>query len=241
MEPYTTLAPVYDDMLRHVDYNEWYKYLRTLMCQYIEKPGMVLEMGCGTGRFGTKFSRDDFPIYGMDSSLEMLQIARSRAFKNFQIFCADMRNFHLKRKFSFIFSVHDTMNYFLKESDLRKVFKSVKRIMDKESIFMFDITTEYNIKRFFDGKIMKYNIRGTHIEWSNYYDKRYKLVYSTLHFTGKDGKIISEKHVQRIYTVREIKSLLSKENLRVIDIFGDYTFSTPHRDTVMINFITRKI
>jgi len=62
MEPYTDLALSYDHILRHVDYDQWYRYLRSIMFQYIEYPEWILELGCGTGKFGAMFSRDDFPV-----------------------------------------------------------------------------------------------------------------------------------------------------------------------------------
>jgi len=240
MDPYTDLAVSYDHILSHVDYYQWYRYLRSIMFQYIEYPEWILELGCGTGKFGAMFSRDDFPVYGMDRSLEMLKVAKKRAYGNFHIFCADMTDFRLSRPFDFIFSVHDTMNYFLTYAALQRVLRAARRVMHDGSIFMFDITTEYNIRRYFDGRVTRYRTRGTSVRWSNSYDEERRIVRSLLEFCHKDGAVSSEEHVQRIYTVTEIKNLLERERLKVVDIFGDYTFSAPCDDTVMINFITRR-
>lgn len=240
MKPYTALAPAYDHILSHVDYDQWYRYLRSIMFQYMEYPEWILELGCGTGRFGAMFSRDDLPIYGMDRSIEMLKVAKGRAYGNFHIFCADMADFRLARPFDFIFSVHDTMNYFLTYTSLRKVLRAVRRSMHQGSIFMFDITTEYNIRRYFAGRVTRYRTRGTSIRWSNSYDEERRIVRSLLEFRHNDGTISAEEHLQRIYAVEEMKGLLERERFRVMDIFGDYTFSAPCDDSVMINFITRR-
>ena len=240
MEPYTDLARSYDHILNHVDYDQWYRYLRSIMFQYIEYPEWVIELGCGTGKFGAMFSRDDFPVYGMDRSIEMLRVAKKRAYKNFRIFCADMTDFRVSRTFDFIFSVHDTMNYFLTYSNVQKVLRCARRAMHDGSVFMFDITTEYNIRRYFDGRVTRYKTRGTAVEWRNSYDEDRKLIRSTLEFRHRDGSTAVEEHIQRIYSIAEITTLLERERLRAVDIFGDYTFSPPCDDTVMINFITRR-
>ncbi len=206
----------------------------------MDPPDAILELGCGTGRFGAKFSRDNFQIYGMDKSLAMLQVAKIRSYKNFRIFCGDMTNFYLSKKFDFIFSVHDTMNYLLRYSDIRKVFRCVKRIMHHDSIFMFDITTEFNIRSNFDGQSTYYNVRGIEIEWSNEYEENKKRIYSTLKFQKENGSIETEKHIQRIYSIDEIKRLLEEERFEIVDIFSDYSFSPIKKDAVMINFVTRK-
>jgi SAM-dependent methyltransferase len=239
MKPYTDLALSYDFLLKHVDYQSWYIYISTIMIRYIDNPRIILELGCGTGKFGAKFSADDFQIFGLDKSIEMLKVARLRAFKNFSIVCGDMTDFYFSRKFDYIFSVHDTLNYLLEYSDIRKLFRSVKRVMHSESVFMFDITTEYNINCHFDGKTCHYRTEKGEIEWSNLYDRECSLVFSTLKFKTGDGKESVEEHVQKIYTVDEIKKLLGEEGFEVLDIFGDYTFKPPHEKTVMINFITR--
>lgn len=239
MKPYTLFPSVYDNILKHIDHERWYLYIRSVMLRYVDNPQVLIELGCGTGKFGAKFSRDNFQIFGMDISFEMLQIARLRAYKNFRIFCADMKNFALSAKFDFIFSVHDTLNYFLNIKDLSKVLKSVKKIMHKDSIFMFDITTEYNIKKYFFNNKTDYSVRGIDIEWANKYDCDKKLIYSLLTFKN-NSFVNTEMHIQRIYSVDEIVDILKKENFKVIDIFSDYTFEPVNEETVMINFITRK-
>ena len=238
MKPYTIFPSVYDHILKHIDYERWYSYIKALMLRYVDDPKMLIELGCGTGRFGAKFSRDNFRIFGMDKSIDMLKIARSRAYKNFSIFCADMRDFRLSKNFDFIFSVHDTINYFSNTDELSEVLHSVKNIMHKDSIFMFDITTEYNIKKYFHNNKTEYSVRDIEVEWENEYDPDKKLIYSLLTFKY-DNLTESEMHIQRIYSVNEIKTILKKVNFEIIDIFSDYSFDPVKEDTVMINFVTK--
>jgi len=238
-EPYTGIAEAYDYILRHVDYELWYQFIRSIMTYYINNPETVLELGCGTGKFGAKFSSDNFRIYGLDSSLSMLQIAKTRAFRSFRIICGDIRNFYFKRNFDFIFSVHDTMNYQLTTDEVRKVLRSVKRVMHTKSIFMFDITTEHNIDRFFNNKTSFYKTRGMNIEWSNTYDREKKHIISTFTVHHNDGRVSREEHTQRIYTQGEIEKILKEEGFQILKICSDYTMDPPSAETIMINFIVK--
>ncbi len=239
MEPYTDIAVVYDYLLRHVDYQEWYEYIRSIMTYNVEKPERILELGCGTGRFGAKFSNDGYTVYGLDKSIDMLRVARTRAFLNFRILCGDMTDFYLAKKMDFIFSVHDTMNYLLEPADIESMFRCVRRVMHEGSVFMFDITTEHNIYENFDGKTSRFDLRSGSVEWSNAYDADARLVCSTLRYR-RGGTTSVEEHLQRIYTMEEMKGLAEKSGFRIIDIFGDYTVDPPGENTVMINFVTRK-
>ena len=238
--PYTILAQAYDYLLRHVDYETWFEYIKSIIRKYYGHPDLIIELGCGTGRFGAKFSRDGFNILGVDRSLDMLRVARTRAYKHFSVVCADIRQFHMSAAADFIFSVHDTMNYIVKPGNLRRVLRCVRNIMHDTSVFMFDLTTEYNIDTNFDGRKMEYETRGLDVTWDNSYDREKKLVYSILSFTEKDGRKSVETHLQRIYAVDYIRSLLHEERFEILDIYGDYSLKAPVDDTVMVNYIVRK-
>ncbi|HOO70509.1 MAG TPA: class I SAM-dependent methyltransferase [Spirochaetota bacterium] len=238
--PYSVLARSYDHILRHVDYQSWYEYIVEVMHRYFGSPSLILELGCGTGRFGAKFARDNYTIIGIDRSLDMLHVAKARTFKKFSIFCADIRNFYLSTPADFIFSVHDTMNYLSRPSDVAKALLNLKDAMHERSIFMFDVTTEYNINRYFDGKMTNYEVRGTDVSWTNSFDRKRRIVSSVMTFTKDGKKVFVERHIQRIYSIGDIKKILAKTGFEILDIFGDSTFQEPCGESVMINFIVRK-
>lgn len=238
-EPYTGLAEAYDYVLRHVDYEQWYQFIRNIMHSYVECPETVLELGCGTGKFGAKFSADNYRIFGVDLSLNMLRVAKTRAFRSFRIICADIRNFYFKRKFDFIFSVHDTMNYQITTEDVRDVFRCVKQVMHDGSVFLFDITTEHNIDRFFNNKTSYYKTRGMNIEWSNAYNREKKHIISSFSIRHSDGRIYNEEHIQRIYSEEEMRIILDEEGFEIIEVCSDYTYNPPSDETIMINFVVK--
>lgn len=240
IEPYSELASAYDYILQGVDYQGWYRYIREVMLRYVPEPKLILELGCGTGRFGAKFSADNYTVFGMDVSLDMVRVAKARAFKNFRVFCGDITCFSLAKTPDFIFAVHDTMNYFLDLKEVQGAIASVRSVMSDETIFMFDVTTEYNMQANFHGQTMIFDVRGRDVEWSNRYDPAEKHMVSTLRFYNHDGTCLEENHHQRIYTVKEIKEVLRRERMEILGIFGDYTFEAPQPETVMINFIVRK-
>lgn len=239
-KPYNIMSAYYDRLLEHVEYDKWYNYIKMIMNLYVENPDKILEVGTGTGKFGAKFSKDGYEIYGVDSSLAMCQIASKRARNNFRILCADARDLHLNEKFNFVFMIHDTLNYITEITDLKKVFENIYNIMDEKSIFFFDITTEYNVLKHFHMQRTNYKINGDEICWDNKYHKARREIHSKLIFKTKDDKVYTEKHIQRIHSVNEIKKIISSSGLKLLDIYSDYSFETYNEKTIMINFITRK-
>ena len=238
LNPYTVLAENYDYIIRHVDYHSWFEYIKTVMLEYCNNPGIIVELGTGTGKFGAKFSAAGYTIFGVDKSIDILRVAKRRAFGKFRLICADMSAFYLKPKADFVFSVHDTMNYFLTKKDIIKTLRCIASSMKEGSIFMFDITTEHNILNNFHEKTTVHQTKELIIEWSNTYNKR-KIVQSVLHFFKPDGTSQTEVHYQKIYETEEISKLLHKCGFEILGIFGDHTFDAPNSETIMINFVTR--
>jgi SAM-dependent methyltransferase len=236
---YSHMAPHYDFLLGHVDYKYWYDYLKMIMHIYRGIPNSILEIGTGTGKFGSYFSRDGYNITGLDLSLSMLQTAKLRAHSNFKIVCGDARQLPFKEKFDFIFSVHDTMNYITDEKALTEVFKSVKKVMNKDSIFLFDMTTEFNVLTNFDTQLQSFEHHGWIIHWYNEYDRKKRIIKSLMSF--EKGEIKKEEiHIQKIYTTTEVRKILDSIGFQLIELYGDYSYEKPGPSTIMKNFVVRK-
>ena len=76
MEAYTGFAKVYDDFMDNVDYENWTSYLVERMKEYGITEGILLDLGCGTGKLTRKLAEYGFDMIGVDNSYEMLDIAK---------------------------------------------------------------------------------------------------------------------------------------------------------------------
>lgn len=50
MEAYRSFAQVYDLFMDNVPYEEWSRYIISLLKEYGIADGLVLDLGCGTGK-----------------------------------------------------------------------------------------------------------------------------------------------------------------------------------------------
>ena len=110
MKEYSEFAQYYDYLMRHVNYQAWYEYIKTIMLNYVSDPGLIIELGCGTGKFGAKFSNEGYTILGIDQSINMLLVAKTRAYFNFKISCGDIKNFKISKNADFIFKIYFFLN-----------------------------------------------------------------------------------------------------------------------------------
>ncbi len=76
MEAYTSFAQVYDLFMDNVPYEEWSRYVISLLKEEKIENGLVLELGCGTGKMTRLLAEAGYDMIGIDYSEEMLEIAR---------------------------------------------------------------------------------------------------------------------------------------------------------------------
>ncbi len=117
-------ADIYDLFMKNVDYDDWYKFLRS----YITKKGDILDLGCGTGKFAEYFIKDGYNVIGVDISKEMIRVANEKMLKNeiangkYQFINDDIRNYENEKQVDYIMCNFDTINYFVNKKDLIQFF-----------------------------------------------------------------------------------------------------------------------
>lgn len=82
MEAYTSFAQVYDLFMDNVPYEEWSEYVISLLKEEKIENGLVLDLGCGTGKMTRLLAAAGFDMIGIDYSEDMLEIAREYQYQN---------------------------------------------------------------------------------------------------------------------------------------------------------------
>src|SRR5262249_32834003 len=96
---FTTVAEVYDNLMRVVPYRHWGDYAERLWERFGAQPRSVLDVACGTGNVLLELRRRGYQVAGVDNSAAMLAIARRKAGPAVPLSCQDMRCFSLDRAF----------------------------------------------------------------------------------------------------------------------------------------------
>uniref|UniRef100_UPI00405668F2 class I SAM-dependent DNA methyltransferase n=1 Tax=Agathobacter sp. TaxID=2021311 RepID=UPI00405668F2 len=76
MTAYGSFAQVYDLFMDNVPYEEWSEYIISLLKENGISEGLVLDLGCGTGKMTRLLSRAGYDMIGIDNSADMLEIAQ---------------------------------------------------------------------------------------------------------------------------------------------------------------------
>ena len=244
MDAYTSFAQVYDLFMDNVPYEEWGEYLDKLFKEYGIEDGLLLDLGCGTGKLTRIMADKGYDLIGVDYSYEMLDIAKSQSDESILYLMQDMREFELYGTVKGIYSACDCLNYILEEDELREVFRLANNYLDPGGLFVFDINTPYKYQELMaDNTIAETREEGSFI-WENYYDEEERInEYDlTLYIKEGDGRFqrFMESHYQKCYDLATIQQLLEEAGLEFVAMYDAYTKEPVSEESEKVLFVARE-
>lgn len=258
MEAYTGFAQVYDLFMDNVPYAQWSEYLIALLREYGVEDGLVLDLGCGTGKMTRLLARAGYDMIGVDNAPDMLEIALSQetdrehkfddgrmtGLKDILYLCQDMREFELYGTVAAVVSVCDSLNYILEEEELLAVFRLVNNYLDPGGIFIFDMNTLFKYRELLgESTICENRAEGSFI-WENFFDEEDQInEYDlTLYIRENDGRYqrFEETHYQKGYEAERVAALLAAAGMEVVASYDAFTRETPRADSQRICFVARE-
>lgn len=247
MEAYTGFAEVYDIFMDNVPYEDWSKYLISLLKEYGVLNGLICELGCGTGKMTELLAVAGYDMIGIDASYDMLSIAqRSQSCEQDILYLhQDMRQMELYGTVKAIVSVCDSMNYLLKEEDLLEVFSLVNTYLDPGGIFIFDMNTEYKYRELLGERTICENREACSFIWDNYYDVEERInEYDLTLFVREQDDLFrkfEEIHYQKCYRIETIQQLIEESGLEFVAVYDAFTRKPPTAVSERVYFVAREI
>ena len=245
MEAYTGFAEVYDLFMDNVPYEEWSKYLIGLLREFGAEQGIVLELGCGTGKMTRLLAQAGYDMIGIDNSQEMLQVAReSTQDPNILYLLQDMREFELYGTVRAVVGICDSMNYLTQYEDLVQTLKLVNNYLDPKGVFIFDLNTLYKYKELIGDSTIAESREECCFIWENEFDEESRInEYDLSLFVRKEGNLyqrFEETHYQRAYTIEEICRAVSEAGMELEAVYEAFTRDKPERDSERIYVVARE-
>lgn len=246
MEAYTGFAAVYDLFMDNVPYEEWHSYLTGLLTEYGVRDGIVLELGCGTGRMTRLLAGDGYDMIGIDNSEEMLQIAGEAGTgkEGILYLLQDMREFELYGTVRAVVSICDSMNYILEEEELLTVLRLVNNYLDPGGVFIFDMNTEYKYKELLGETTICENREEGSFIWENYYEEEEQMnQYDLTLFIKEENGLYrkyEETHFQRAYDISRVQELIEEAGMEFVTAYDAFTHDEVKADSERIYVIARE-
>ncbi|MCD7863388.1 MAG: methyltransferase domain-containing protein [Lachnospiraceae bacterium] len=228
MDSYMGFAKVYDELMDATPYGEWCQRI----VAYIEKYGvsesvveknLVLDLGCGTGTLTELMAKRGYDMIGVDLSEEMLSLAMEKkeaSGLDILYLHQDMRELDLYSTVGTVYSVCDSVNYLLEDEDVVQAFRRVNLFLFPKGLFLFDFNTVYKYEQIGDSVIAESREDCAFI-WDNYYDPdTHENEYDLTIYRQEEDDLyrrFDETHVQRGYTLGEMRAFLKTAGMELIE------------------------
>lgn len=241
VEPYRHLAAIYDQVMAHVDYKQWARYIGKIIQSEYGVPKRVADLASGTGCFLQNFEKRNTQLFATDLSPAMLSEAfRKEELKSIPGLAADFTSLPFKsQSLDVCLILYDSINYLLRDEQVERLFREIDRVLRKPGLFIFDAVSPYVCKTafrdYYENEELDANIAYRRHSW---YDAAKCMQYNGF-VLEYDHQIFEEVHCQRIRTLREWKKLLKESPLQLLHTYANFTFRPAHRRAERAHFVCR--
>ena len=219
-----------------VDYKFWAKYIIEIHKAFGSSSDVALEIGSGNGKL-SKYLKGEFrEIYLSDYSFQMLKQNNSIH----PLVCCDMLNLPFKKKFDFIFSTFDTINYLYKDEQLKVFFQNIVNIMTPDTIFCFDVSLKNNSIKHLKRLNRNGKYKGIEYLQKSEFDLRTLIHKNKIIIKPPDGNVYCEEHIQKIYDFYYYFQVLENSELYIIECFEAFDFKDAEPSSDRVQFIVKR-
>ena len=243
VEPYDSLASIYDHVMRHVDYEHWARYVDDLLREIAGAPRELIELACGTGNATFTLADLSYSIRGYDGCEAMIRVAREKSSEDgrgipFDV--RDLRDLHDVAPTQAVICLYDSMNYLLEAADIDTALQQVHGVLTTGGVFIFDVCTEQNSVVHFDGIVDIENGPGFHYTRRSDYHRGERLQVNSFDIEFEDGRRHQETHVQHIYPIDELRDRIEASPMRLRSAFDGFTKRKGSERSDRVHFVLQR-
>lgn len=245
VEPYQALARIYDQVMDHVDYGHWARYLNKLARLHGMTPRRLLDISCGTGSLCQEFARKGCQVYACDGSLPMLTVAKAKRQQGssaIHYWCATMDRVTIRQPVDLIISSYDSMNYLQSSRDWLAVLNQVYSLLRPDGLFIFDISTLHNSIQLFAHYHHHERFPQGSYRRESRFDAATRMQYNyfEIELSGDPDCLYKEKHRQRIRPLAEIEAMIAATPFTLAGGYTNFSLRPASETADRIHFVLQK-
>jgi SAM-dependent methyltransferase len=228
MKLYTDLAEYYYEIEKTGRrFPDEIEFIDSLFQKY--KINSCLDLGCGTGEHVSAIQKRGYTVLGMDSSMEMLSVAKKRH-PQCDFFQGNLQMFKTKSPVDGMICLFGTFNYLIDDAEVNSSLQAVRNNLKSSGLLFLEVWNSIPIRKIkrkpiapvsvsrMGNSILKRNrgfkITGEHLGEENIVEVNFIF--------DLDSKIIKDKHIMRVFTKEEISIALERNKLQVLEMYGGY-------------------
>jgi len=191
----------------------------------------ILDLGCGTGEHLNLLKESTSTCTGIDSSIEMLNIAKKRFPEKISFILKNFKNFDFYNEFDVIISLFGSMDYLINDKDVDTFFWNTWRAMKPGGIGIFEVWNSIPVKKIRNKPVslvskLKYNDilieRERGFGMLEETSRTIVEVKYRYHIHRPDGsESVNDTHIMRAFELDEILKFIKENGLAAKNIFAN--------------------
>lgn len=238
MSAYGVFAQYYDRLMEPAAYRQRAKRICALLFSYGVAGGTVLDLACGTGEMTQRLQAAGYDPIGVDSSPDMLMVAREKLTPNTLLLCQDMRELDLYGTVDAAICMLDSLNHLASLAELQQTLQRLALFIKPGGVLLFDVNTPYKHREILKDNTFVYELEDVLCVWQNAYSEKDDTVAITLDlFVQQEGDSytrFTEQFAERAYSIPQLQQVLGQAGFTVLDLFDDCTPQAPGPQTQRI-------
>lgn len=230
-------TPYYHILYKDRDFVEAENFIRNLTQDLqLSKDSKIIDLACGKGRHSVFLQQLGYEVLGVDLSEESIE--HNKQFETsadespklaFKVH--DMRNELYpnvsSEKVNAVFNLFTSFGYFDDDEDDRKVFSSVKNVLQNDGIFVLDFLNEKFVK---NTLVDETTVTNDGIDFLIKKRIEENHVIKDIFFEDK-GESFHYFEKVKLHTLEEIKNIAESFGFEAVKIWGNYQLEDFKRET----------
>lgn len=190
----------------------------------------ILDLACGFGRHALEFANREYEVVGVDITAEFIDDAKQTAVNmglfNVAFLQGDIREISFDHEFDLVLNLADgAIGYLENDAENVKIFDVVAKALKPGGQHVCDIVNAAYADMHFPIKTWDYGANAISLSEFDWDKETRIMLYGSKEL--RYGETVEQPNIEegdptRLYTLEEIRGIMDKRNMEVLEAFCDY-------------------
>ena len=241
--PYTLLAAGYDAVMEHVDYAMWAGHAQRIVAAHRPGAASIVELGCGTGALAEQLQPlgpepAGYAYRAFDGSPAMVAAAREATVASPVTFgVLDFRDAVPGPPADVVLLLYDGLNYLLDPAEVAVLLERIAAALAPGGIAVVDQSTPANSLNHADSFDDAGDTAAFAYQRTSRYEAATGLHTTTFRLTEPGRATQTETHVQRAYTLGDVRALIAASPLAERAAYAEFSMRRAGPATERVHWV----